>query len=690
MQKLLLFSLVATCVVSAQEQHFAKSKFNFGFEDYAPNQRLPEDWVNWGSFSTSKDSVNVVSGNYAIKFISNGNEDSFGSIAYTIQNQYKGKEIKLEGYIKTLDVKDGFAGLLLRLDKDNQSVGFENMYSQNLSGTNDWKKYSVTLPFRDDANLIYVAPFFIGKGTAWFDDFTLTIDGKNINSLEQKETPKAELDKEFDTGSQFETGKISRQQIENLYELCKAWGYLKYHNPQIAAGDFNWDYELFRILPIVKDKYFQAELEKWDESHGKMEVESLDEHYYIDFALGVGNPIFKNEKTYKQMNWEDDGYRLLALFRYWNMIAYFFPHKQLIDKNWDDVLKEYIPKIIEANDELAYKLTLLQLIGEVQDTHANIWQRDEKLDSFFGKNIVPIKIQFVENKAIVTKVFDSLMSSSKIKTGDEIILINKVSVEDVVKEKIKFTPASNYPTKLRDVSKILLRTNDTVLQLVFRNNSGIHAEKIKTVDENKAIFWETQGISHKTIGDDIGYINPAFLKRGEIDTMMKNFINKKGIIIDLRGYPSDFIVFSLGDYLMPEPTDFVRFTTADKENIGKFIFTEPLKVGRESPDYYKGKIAILINETTQSQAEYTAMALRVAPLAKVFGSQTAGADGNVSEIYLPGNIRTMISGIGVYYPDKQETQRVGIVPDIEVKPTIQGIREGRDEVLERALEYIKN
>jgi C-terminal processing protease CtpA/Prc len=60
----------------------------------------------------------------------------------------------------------------------------------------------------------------------------------------------------------------------------------------------------------------------------------------------------------------------------------------------------------------------------------------------------------------------------------------------------------------------------------------------------------------------------------------------------------------------------------------------------------------------------------------------------VSPIPLPGGLRTLISGIGVFYPDKTPTQRVGIVPDIVVTPTIKGIREGRDEVLEAALRYI--
>ena len=44
-----------------------------------------------------------------------------------------------------------------------------------------------------------------------------------------------------------------------------------------------------------------------------------------------------------------------------------------------------------------------------------------------------------------------------------------------------------------------------------------------------------------------------------------------------------------------------------------------------------------------------------------------------------------MSGIGVSYPDGSPTQRVGIAPDIEVTPTIAGIRVGRDEVLEAAL-----
>jgi len=286
------------------------------------------------------------------------------------------------------------------------------------------------------------------------------------------------------------------------------------------------------------------------------------------------------------------------------------------------------------------------------------------------------------------KKFSQLSSNWHITVGDIITEINGIKIEKIVAEKINYCPASNYTAKLRDVSKRLLRTNDNSVTLTLENRTMTYTETVNTVRASTVRFGDTEVTSHSGIGKEIGYIFPGTLKKGEIDEIMKSFRDKKGIVIDLRCYPSEFIVFSLGKYLMPEPTEFVKFTTTSLTTPGLFAFIEPLKVGEKNPDYYKGKVVIIINETTQSQAEYTTMALRVAPKATVIGSTTAGADGNVSSILLPGNIRTMISGIGVYYPDGSETQRIGIVPNIEIKSNITRIREGKDEVLDKAIELI--
>jgi C-terminal processing protease CtpA/Prc len=182
-------------------------------------------------------------------------------------------------------------------------------------------------------------------------------------------------------------------------------------------------------------------------------------------------------------------------------------------------------------------------------------------------------------------------------------------------------------------------------------------------------------------------------------------MNAKGIIIDIRNYPASFVPFSLGNYFTSKRKPFARFTTANLNNPGEFNFSHNVSfldnnAGNRyssnifetprSEEYFQGKLVVIVNEETISQAEYTAMAFRAGDNTVIIGSQTQGADGNVSFIPLPGGLKAGISGIGVYYPDGRGTQRIGIVPDIEVKPTIQGIREGRDELLEKAIEIIKN
>jgi C-terminal processing protease CtpA/Prc len=99
-------------------------------------------------------------------------------------------------------------------------------------------------------------------------------------------------------------------------------------------------------------------------------------------------------------------------------------------------------------------------------------------------------------------------------------------------------------------------------------------------------------------------------------------------------------------------------------------------------------VVVLVDEITVSSAEYHAMAFRAAG-ALVVGSTTAGADGNVSTVPLPGGYSSQISGIGAFYPDHTSTQRVGIVPDVWVTPTIAGIRAGRDEVLEEGMRQVR-
>jgi len=594
------------------------------------------------------------------------------------------------------------------------------------------------LPYPRNSRTIYIGAILSGKGKLWIDDFELLLDGISIEKVVKAEPEqyKADLDLEFNTGSNI--GKIvpTERNLKDLKTLGLIWGFLKYYHPSVADGNFNLDFELFRILPRIlnsgntdeRDVILAEWINKlgqskqaqeiiispekikispdlgWIENSGfSEELESLllkvknmtrnGENYYVGKMPGAGNPDFTGEKPYSSMKFPDTGYRILALYRYWNMIQYWFPYKNLIEEDWKNVLEEFLPEMLAADNESEYALTLLELIARIHDTHADIYGGTETINKFLGVNYSAVETGFIENKAVVKGFYDELKGKQTgLIPGDVITKVNNRRIDDIIKEKLILTPASNYTTKLRDITASLLRTNDTIIRVEFVREGIVGEKVLKAYPHDQVNIYkrfQDQDTSFRFIGKDIACINNGTLKRAHLPVIWDAMKCTKGLIIDIRNYPSDFPIYELSEYLMPEKTPFVKFTTGSILTPGLFTFVDTvISVGHRNNDYYKGKICILVNELTMSSAEFHAMAYRVAPGAVVVGSTTSAADGNVSEIYLPGGIRTMISGIGVYYPDGRETQRIGIVPDIEVKQTIAGIKAGRDEVLEKAVEII--
>src|SRR5690606_10377637 len=123
----------------------------------------------------------------------------------------------------------------------------------------------------------------------------------------------------------------------------------------------------------------------------------------------------------------------------------------------------------------------------------------------------------------------------------------------------------------------------------------------------------------KWLDDGIAYLNQGNLTEAILAKNEKKLRESKALLIDCRHYPKDFLVFVLTPHLLPKATPFVKFTKTSYSHLGDFVFMSALSVGDENLDHYKGKVAILINENTQSSAEYHVMAYRNAPKAKVFG-----------------------------------------------------------------------
>jgi C-terminal processing protease CtpA/Prc len=267
-----------------------------------------------------------------------------------------------------------------------------------------------------------------------------------------------------------------------------------------------------------------------------------------------------------------------------------------------------------------------------------------------------------------------------------------VPVDSLVDRWRPLYAASNEPARLRDIARNLTRGDSGSVKVeVLRDGArlSLEAARARSDSLDKSAEWrhDHPGPTFRRLSDDVAYLKLSTVKIAEVDDYLKGAAGAKCLVLDIRNYPSEFMVFALGQHLVKVTMPFVRFTHGDAGNPGSFDWTPPLSLEPAAP-YFEGGVAILVDEITQSQAEYTTMALRTHPGAVVVGSTTAGADGNVSTIPLPGGLRSLFSGIGVFYPDQHPTQRVGMIPDVVVHPTIAGLRAGRDELLEAAVRKV--
>ena len=285
-------------------------------------------------------------------------------------------------------------------------------------------------------------------------------------------------------------------------------------------------------------------------------------------------------------------------------------------------------------------------------------------------------------------------SNRKYKLAQHILRNQDKYIDEILENRRKYISQSR-----EDTGSLLFRD----LFRIHENNSNVTViRKGKTIDVNvkssqKYINVGVDTKSQEMEDGKIYYINAGLLKNGEIEKIMKKWWNTKGLIVDFRNYPSIPIVYKLAEYLIPAEKEFFRVSIPNRAVPGEFYYVDPFVSGKPKginneildDEVYKGRLVILIDEHTISQGETTTMSLRNTPNSIVLGRPSAGADGDKRPFILPGNIESTISGLGVYYPDKEPIQRIGVQPDVYMDPTLEGIREGRDEFIEKAIEIIK-
>ncbi|MFL0354921.1 S41 family peptidase [Erythrobacter sp. GH1-10] len=544
---------------------------------------------------------------------------------------------------------------------------------------------------------------------------------------EQTVSPSAQFDEASDTAAR-------------LARLVEVWGFVKYHHTDSREGRLAMDQAFFELYPQIAGAGSMAAADRvlidWLDRIGigapcepcggdmlpeaddialiqptngwtltlpeplALRIKAIYENrsaatanFQIEGAWSVGNAVFVNEADYKATARDDPALRMLALARIWNSLRYWFPYRDVMDEDVGSILAPAIADVLTAETREAHQRALLRLVAKADDGHAIILGFEDAMLPY-GDCVVPFSWRFLEGRLVVDGATSH--QSGVLKRGDIVLAIGGESVETLDDRYSPMISGSNDAYRLRRLSVRLARWEcGERLVTVKRDGKAIDLA-VDWIPETEAgvDLWRNRdrdGPNIQQLDGGITYVRYAELTRDELRGLPEIANKGAGLVLDMRGYARNFHAYDIGMVLIDQPVEFARMTQPSLATPGLFTWTkvQTLKPAEGGPRIEVPVVA-LVDEGTASSPEFQAMILRASGVT-IIGSTTAGADGNVSVIRLPQDSAQMrFSGIGVFYPDGSPTQRIGIVPDIKVEPTIAGITAGRDEILERALAELRS
>ena len=526
--------------------------------------------------------------------------------------------------------------------------------------------------------------------------------------------------------------------VERLIEV---WNFVKYHHPDARLGRLAMDPEFFELYPKIRAATSLAEADQilvdWITQTGfgapcdpcAEEVDredvalasptpqwlaSLPEglrrplkriydnrgaeraNYLVHNRLlqgGEGPVDFTNEPDYRHV-WPDDDEALwaLTLARSWGALQYWFPYRDIMDESPEALLPAAVARLLSAQTKADFQKAVLTFAAGAQDSHVGIGQFYRAFFRKDGRCTIPYSLRYVEGQLVVDG--RTLQFDGPLRRGDALVAIDSKPVEQIVERIRPYMSASNEDAMGRNfLSEARIGPCETQSVEVIRDGVRVSVEvEWQDYRQHKINSWSPHyqpGETIETVTGNVTYARYQQLKKTDLDQLRLQANASTGLILDMRGYVGDNMIPELAALLLDAPAEFSLFSAPNVSTPGEFLWGKPKIL---EPDAEGKRITVpvvaLIDHSAQSASEYATMAWRGAGV-PIIGSRSTGADGDVTRVPLPSGADMSFSGLGVFYPDKSPTQRLGIVPDIEVRPTIAGIAEGRDEVLERALGHLQ-
>jgi C-terminal processing protease CtpA/Prc len=614
-----------------------------------------------------------------------GNGAGFGAMTGKLDpSPLRGKRITLKASVKAERGSQG--QLWLRVDRPGGKMGFfDNMDDRPIVST-EWKPYEITGIVDSDAVNIGFGCILLGSGKVWVDDVRL-LSGEDY---QRENINLANFDFEMDT-----TGAIPRGWLNSspgyAVEVTLGSASAGAKSVIMKSTPGKLPSELFPERPAPGDVIscdlpdgisVRLPLVLFADSTGTLPQADR-------YALEDLNKKLESSMP-KSITGREPSVRLGDIVIAWNVFRHFYPYFDLAGVNWENELRPALQEAGRDTTEIEYLRTLQKFVAKLGDGHGGAWLPSDKSGAFFP----PIQWTWAEDKLVITAVYDT--SADMPSVGDVVVEINGQAARKAIEQEEVFTSAATPQWKrLRAIENLLHGPENSTAELTVANREGQKqnfalARTVSWTEHRN--FEQARQRPTEEIGDGIYYVNISNTSMARLDSLMPDLAKARGVICDLRGYPTGN--HGLISHLLTAPD-----TSTHWMGVPRVIYPDQQKsVGYDyegwelqpKAPHLNGTVVFLTDGRAISYAESYMSFIEHYKLAEIVGEPTAGTNGNVNPLSLPGGYHLTWTGMRVTKQDGSRLHGVGIQPTVPVHPTIKGIREGRDEQLDVAVSLVNN
>ncbi|TYS51047.1 S41 family peptidase [Bacillus infantis] len=405
-------------------------------------------------------------------------------------------------------------------------------------------------------------------------------------------------------------------------------------------------------------------------------------YYQHNKTLGATSETSKEfQKRLKAINntpindVEDSEVKMAAITVYWNVIQHFYPYHLESELNWSNELEAMLKRSEDEEITNVLKETTVLL----KDGHANIINQN-KNNGWFSR--LPFQIERIDNRFFVA----NLDEEAPVKLGDELLSIDGVDAQTFFENECKFISGSHQYQEYRALETMISGKENQVAELVVKregeklNLEAIYANKAKTLVP-----------PFKELEQGVYYINLTGDFKTYLDQNMNKLMNAKAIIFDVRGYITRIQdAVTLISYLTKETITGPKYKipTTIYPNQEGITFDDVSWKIEPNKTYLEGKKYILVDPSALSASESFLGMMEDNQLAEFIGQPSAGVNGDINQVSLPGGLLFQFTGLKTVKKDGSQHHLIGIEPNYPISKTIEDVLSGEDKYISKALELI--